>query len=226
MFWQKLPDRIAALIVVITIPLVLLLVNLYLLASPVFVNAEYARPGFPDAPGFTDSERLHFAEASLTYLRSSQGVDAIERLQHGGEPLYNWRELLHLADVKVVMYWAFLVFWVAFLLLLIAVIYILSSPTAAGRLPVYIFRGCLVIAAAMAAIAGAALFNFNGFFVFFHRVFFQGDSWLFSATDSLIRLFPLPFWIDAAAMWIMLVAAETIVVGAAAYLWPGWKHRR
>ena len=226
MFWQKLPGRIAAGIIIITMPLVLLLVNLYLLASPTFVKAEYSRPGFPASPGFTDGERLRYAEGTLTYLRSSQGIDALQKLEHGGEPLYNVRELIHLADVKAVMYWAFLAFWVAFVLLLIAAIYLLSGPGLAERLPVYVFRGCLALALLMATIAGAALFNFNGFFVFFHRVFFQGDSWLFQATDSLIRLFPLPFWVDAAVMWIVLAIAEMILVGAAAYLWPGWKHRR
>ena len=226
MFWQKLPGRLAAIAIVISTPLVLFLANLHFLASPLFIQAQYAKPGFPSAPGFTDAQRLSYATATLEYLRSGQSIQALQKLEHDGQPLYNVRELIHMADVKAVMYWAFVVFWVALAILLIAAIYVLFSPDLGHKLPVYIFDGCLVLGVIMAAIAGWALVRFDTFFVFFHRVFFVGDSWLFESTDSLIRLFPLEFWVDAALIWIVMAFAEIVLIGAAAYLWPGWKHRR
>jgi integral membrane protein (TIGR01906 family) len=39
--------------------------------------------------------------------------------------------------------------------------------------------------------------SFWQFFTIFHELFFTGGSWLFLYTDTLIRLFPLPFWQDA-----------------------------
>lgn len=53
--------------------------------------------------------------------------------------------------------------------------------------------------ATVAFVMGLGVFIAVGFPVFFtgfHRLFFQGDSWLFAYSDSLIRLFPLPFWSD------------------------------
>ena len=38
---------------------------------------------------------------------------------------------------------------------------------------------------------------FWGLFEGFHSLFFEGDSWLFLYSDTLIRLFPLRFWQDA-----------------------------
>jgi len=38
--------------------------------------------------------------------------------------------------------------------------------------------------------------NFNQLFTLFHQVFFDGDSWLFYLSDTLIRLFPIKFWQD------------------------------
>jgi len=38
--------------------------------------------------------------------------------------------------------------------------------------------------------------NFDQLFTAFHRVFFEGDTWLFYSSDSLIRLFPMPFWVN------------------------------
>jgi len=40
--------------------------------------------------------------------------------------------------------------------------------------------------------------NWDFFFTGFHRIFFEGDSWLFSTRATLIRLFPERFWFDAA----------------------------
>jgi uncharacterized membrane protein len=43
------------------------------------------------------------------------------------------------------------------------------------------------------------------FFTFFHTLFFEGDSWLFYYSDSLIRLFPIRFWQDA-FLWAAALA--------------------
>jgi integral membrane protein (TIGR01906 family) len=39
--------------------------------------------------------------------------------------------------------------------------------------------------------------SFWQFFTLFHDLFFASGSWQFEFSDSLIRLFPLPFWEDA-----------------------------
>jgi integral membrane protein (TIGR01906 family) len=105
-------------------------------------------------------------------------------------------------------------------------IYVLARRDIRDWLPKAVFWGCVVLAGAILLIGLAAVINFDFFFVLFHQMFFTGDSWLFLSTDSLIRLFPLPFWMDAAALWVILALGETVLIGAAAYLWPGWKHGR
>jgi integral membrane protein (TIGR01906 family) len=60
---------------------------------------------------------------------------------------------------------------------------------------------------------------FDTFFVGFHRTFFTGDSWLFNRSDTLIQLFPLPFWFDAAITWVGLTLGEAAILGVGAYLW-------
>jgi integral membrane protein (TIGR01906 family) len=57
----------------------------------------------------------------------------------------------------------------------------------------------------------AAVFQFV--FVGFHRMFFQGDSWLFLYSDTLIRLFPERFWLTA----FVAIVAGTIAL--ACLLW-------
>ena len=53
----------------------------------------------------------------------------------------------------------------------------------------------------MAAIMAGLIVSFSFLFVGFHRIFFEGETWLFLYSDSLIRLFPERFWRDA-FLWI------------------------
>jgi uncharacterized membrane protein len=46
---------------------------------------------------------------------------------------------------------------------------------------------------------------FDEFFIFFHSLFFEGNSWLFLFSDTLIRLFPIRFWEDA-FLWAAVIA--------------------
>jgi len=66
-----------------------------------------------------------------------------------------------------------------------------------------------------------AAVGFQTFFTLFHRVFFEGDSWLFNYTDSLIQFYPLPFWFETSLALIGLTVFEAMVVG-----WLGWRGKR
>jgi integral membrane protein (TIGR01906 family) len=60
---------------------------------------------------------------------------------------------------------------------------------------------------------------FRQFFTLFHALFFEGDSWLFLYSDTLIRLFPMRFWQDA-----FLTAALIAVAGAFGLIFALKKH--
>ena len=69
-------------------------------------------------------------------------------------------------------------------------------------------------------ILGMVAVSFNALFTAFHRLFFQGNTWLFLYSDTLIRLFPIPFWRDA----FILVGFFTIL-GAVLLILLGNKAR-
>ncbi len=56
------------------------------------------------------------------------------------------------------------------------------------------------------------LLGFDDFFVQFHSVFFDGDSWRFSTTDTLLRLYPEEFWQDTSQLAAGIVVAQAVVV--------------
>ncbi len=206
-------------VLVISIPFFLLLSNLYLLFSPSFIDYEYSKGSWPLPPRYDDHERREVAEAVLYYLRSKEEISYLGELADEGGPLFNERELIHLVDVKVLARRALLLHGVLGLLIVGAVVILLFYPKGRRVLPGSLLQGSLLTFLLFGLVGVFAAAGFDTFFVGFHRTFFEGDSWLFSPYDTLIQLFPLPFWFDAAITWVDLTLGEAAILGVGAYLW-------
>ena len=214
---ETVTHRIARLVLLLCIPLLLLLSNLYVVATPAFIRYEYGKPGFPPADFYSPAERLTLAGATLKYLRSSAGPAYLWDLRSQGQEVYNPREVQHLVDVKVVMRAAFWVHGICALLGLAAAAFLWRRSGGRSAVLRAVYQGSVALLISLAAIGVLAYTNFDVFFVFFHRIFFQGDSWLFAYSDTLIQLFPVQFWMDAAAALVLPAVAESILVGVVAY---------
>ena len=195
------------------VPLALIGAALRILLSPVFINVEYRMPYFPaDEYGMTQQERLHWAPFALKYLVNSSDISYLGDLKFDdGSPLYNERELSHMADVKKVVLGALHIWYLC--LVLLALLGLLAYR---GKwLPDFINglrRGgmwMIGLAIALGLVVGVGItINpevFWEFFTLFHKIFFTGNSWLFYYSDSLIRLFPIRFWEDA-FLWAAILA--------------------
>jgi integral membrane protein (TIGR01906 family) len=201
-------------LVVLLIPVFLLMTSIRLLLFPLYAELEYQRPGFPvDTYGFTLQDRLKWSRISLDYLVNSEGIEflAKQRLD-ANTSLYNERELSHMLDVKNLVQ-AMLIAWP---LIGIAILGVGLISMKGGWLALFwqaVGRGGLAAVGLIVAILIAVLVSFNELFTGFHKIFFTGDTWLFLFSDSLIRLFPMPFWQDAFIVMGMLVLLGGIGLG-------------
>ncbi|WKZ35460.1 MAG: TIGR01906 family membrane protein [Anaerolineales bacterium] len=194
-------------------PLALTGLALRILLTPLYYTVEYSMPYFPaDEYGFTKEDRLQWAPYAVEYLVNDEEISYLGSLQfEDGSPLYNERELRHMEDVKDVARGALHIWYVT-----LALLALFAALAWKGNwLPEYrngLRRGgwwMIGLALALAAIAGTGiLLNpdiFWSFFTAFHTLFFEGDSWLFYYSDTLIRLFPIRFWQDA-VLWAAVIA--------------------
>jgi integral membrane protein (TIGR01906 family) len=208
-------------------PLALLGAALRILLTPIYFTVEYNMPYFPaDEYGFTKEDRLRWAKPSVEYLVNSADISYLANLQFdNGMPIYNGRELNHMADVKRVVQGALRAWYAALAgLILIAILAwrqkwldeYLNGLRRGGWWMIYLAGG-------LGLIAGAGiLINpeiFWSFFTLFHEIFFEGNSWLFYYDDTLIRLFPIRFWQDA------FLCAAVLALGGGAGLAFGLKRR-
>lgn len=214
-------------LVSILIPLVLIGLAIRVLLSPFFYKLEYSMPYFPpDEYGFTREDRLIWAPYAVDYLVNDADISYLGDLRFDdGTPLYNERELRHMEDVKRITQGALRVWYLSLALLAALGVWAWSGEWWQVYLQGLKRGGWLMVGLAVTVgfivVVGIALDPnvFNTFFIAFHSLFFEGDSWLFLYSDTLIRLFPIRFWQDA-----FLIAA-VIALGGGLALGLGLKPR-
>ena len=122
-----------------------------------------------------------------------------------GEPLLSASERSHLVDVGVL-----------FRILMIAGAVSLAVLTALfirKRRWFYqaLHDGALLLGTGAALVGGAFAFAFDATFTFVHQLLFPAGNWTFNpATDRLVQLYPMNFWLLAAISFCV------VLVGAAA----------
>jgi len=185
-------------LIVILVPVLLALGAVRFLLSPLFVQIEYRTPNFPeDSYGFSFEERLKWSEVARDYILNSAGIEFLGDLTfEDGSALYNERELKHMLDVKIVVKAAMRVFYVTFAFVVLVGIWA-NRGDWWFEFRLALSRGGWLTVALIGAMVVIMLLSFNWFFVAFHKVFFEGETWIFRYSDTLIRLFPVRFWRDA-----------------------------
>ena len=214
-------NMILSWLVTIIIPMALIGLAIRVLLSPVFYQIEYNMPYFPpDEYGFTKADRLKWAPYAVNYLINSADISYLGDLKFDdGSPLYNERELSHMQDVKNVTQGALRLWYLSLALLAVLGIwarsggwwqYYLLGLQRGGWLMV----GLAILIGTIVLVGIAVNPNvFDEFFVLFHSLFFEGNSWLFYFSDTLIRLFPIRFWEDAFLLAAVIALGGGLALG-------------
>ncbi len=196
-------------------PILTVLIMVRFVMSPLFLQIEYNRPGFPeDYYGFTREDRLIYAPYALDYLINGELLTYLSDLTFpDGSPLYNERELEHMDDVQAVTRAAFLIAILSGLAAFVIAIYLARAMRI--TLVRALRRGAVILLVILASIIVLVVANWDRFFTLFHQLFFADGTWVFLYSDTLIRLFPEQFWFDAAITiggLSALVAVITLVI--------------
>jgi integral membrane protein (TIGR01906 family) len=208
----RIPRAVSWLVTLLT-PILLLGLSMRILLTPYFVRFEYNLPYFPaDEYGFTKQDRLYWSSFALDYLLNTEDIRYLGRLNfEDGTQVFNDRERAHMEDVKAVVGHALTIWQGTLLGILVIGLFawiggwlndFRQGMARGGRLMI-----ALAVTVGLIVIVGLTISSdvFWQFFTFFHKLFFEGDSWLFYYSDTLIRLFPLRFWQDA-FLWAAAIA--------------------
>jgi integral membrane protein (TIGR01906 family) len=212
---------LARLTITALVPVLLVLGGVRLLLTESYLRLEYGKPDFPaDAYGFTTEDRLRYAPFALRYLLNGEGSAYLADLRlPDGAPLFTAREVKHMDDVKTVVQAAMIALTVG--AALFVVLSALLWRTEAGRAALRggLLSGAVLMLAALGGLVVYVLLDWDHFFDSFHNLFFAEGTWRFAYSDSLLRLFPIRFWQDAALTLGGLCAAAALLILAVAWRW-------
>lgn len=204
-------------------PFLLLIGAVRLIASSAFLWVVYQRAGFPvDSFGFSTADRLTFGAYGVDYLNNTADSRYLGGLRDvAGAPMFLESEVAHMSDVKDVIGYTYLAGIILAVLALICLIYL--GKRYAGGIRRGLFAGSVATIGLIAVLGGLAIWNWEGFFTSFHQMFFANGTWTFSYSDTLIRLYPPQFWVDAG------IGIGALVLGAAILTliitWPTARRR-
>jgi integral membrane protein (TIGR01906 family) len=213
--------RLARILLIVCVPVLLVATPLYLLVRPGYAHRAYARPAFPESVRFTREERQRLSDTLIDFLRGRVTLEEMAALRtDAGAVALTAEEVEHMADVKQVTDGFFLAHGVALALAALASLLLLRSRPLAWAHGIRLGIGVTV--GLIALVAVTALADFDLFFTFFHRIFFQEGTWTFPWEDTLIQLYPLPFWTRAVLDFSLAIVAGAVVL----YLASRWVEAR
>ncbi len=220
---KPVAPRVMQVLLAVCFPVILLVLAVRAVTSPLFLWVEYNRPGFPgDGYGFSTDDRMTYGSYAVDYLGNWSNPRYLgELVNRSGEKLFKDGEVSHMADVKLVILSAFAAGVVLGLLSLIAILYLRRRSTGGVRRG--LFAGSIATLVIVIGLGVLAFLGWEQFFTEFHRVFFANGTWTFSLQDTLIRLFPGQFWVDAGIVigaLVLLAAILTLIL-----TWPTRKRR-
>ncbi|WP_018774676.1 TIGR01906 family membrane protein [Arthrobacter sp. 131MFCol6.1] len=215
--------RVLQVLLAVFYPVILLVLAVRAVTSPLFLWVEYNRPGFPgDGYGFSTDDRMTYGSYAVDYLSNWSGPRYLgDLVDQSGERLFKDGEVSHMADVKAVILSTFGAGTLLILLGLAAVIYLKRRHSGGVRRS--LFAGSLVTLALIIGLGTLAVLGWEQFFTDFHRIFFANGTWTFTLQDTLIRLFPGQFWMDAGiaiGSLVLLASLVTLVL-----TWPTRRRR-
>nr|WP_254703333.1 TIGR01906 family membrane protein [Pseudarthrobacter sp. C4D7] len=220
---KPVAPRVMQVVLAIIYPFILLILAVRAVTTPLFLWVEYNRPGFPgDGYGFSTDDRMTYGSYAVDYLTNWAGPRYLgDLVQRGGDKLFKDGEVSHMADVKTVILSTFGAGVLLLLLALIAILYLRRRSN--GGIRRGLFAGSAITLVVILGLGTLAALGWQQFFTEFHRIFFADGSWTFSLDDTLIRLFPSQFWIDAGigiGGMVLLASIVTLVL-----TWPTRRRR-
>ena len=222
---MRIVRLLAAAVFVICVPLAISLTNLRLMAlDAATYEWGFQTFGASAKTGMSQAELRTAAAQLIAYI--DRGEPITLQVDKDGQvaPLFNSREMAHMADVRALFQLGFLaqetsLAYLAAFTVVSFVIYGLTGLRATGR---YLLIGGLLTVVLLLSLFIAAQSNFDSLWTQFHLLSFSNDLWqLDPRTDYMIRLFPEAFWLQVVvtgALRSLVAALSAIVLGTAIVL--------
>lgn len=133
------------------------------------------------------------------------------------EPNFNYKEILHMEDVKVLFSWGKIIRNISLVLTIILGSYFYSKKE--KKYAKFILIGLFVNWIILIALAFMIYFDFSKYFTIFHHIFFSNDLWLLNPkTDLLIQMLPEAFFMTMASRIVVFFLVFLTLIQLVLYM--------
>ncbi|MBI4310877.1 MAG: TIGR01906 family membrane protein [Chloroflexi bacterium] len=153
------------------------------------------------------------------------------RVEVAGEriPLFDEREVVHMADVKqlVQLVYRLQEGCFLFLFLWLTLGFFVQGSDFIPKTRRLLLQTSVLTMVIIGAAGVAALIAFQPLFLIFHQLSFANDFWLLDPrTSFLLRMFPQQFWIESTLLIGAATIAEALAIAVAITLLTWWRQWR
>ncbi len=184
-----------------------------------FYKNEYRKIGNAEYIGVSDEDLDRMTDVLLDYLKDRDLTLDIEAKVKGKErQIFNQRERDHMVDVRNLYLGAMTVRKVSFVLFTVLLIYTLYKKSTIGEYLKAYKVAMSVWGLLFVTIGIACIIDFDGFWYFFHTIFFTNDLWLLDMnTDILLMMVPGQFFFDLVMRIVIFAILSLVIVFAILY---------
>jgi integral membrane protein (TIGR01906 family) len=218
---MRILSIVAKWLFMLCLPILLLTASLGWAANSLWLyKYGFEKYNISQATDLASSELDKAARGLIGYFNSNEEYISLTVVKDG-EPfvLFNQREIVHLKDVKGLI-------WLDYRVLLGTLVYVLAYAAVClfwrkrrywRRLAWGVVGGGGITLALMLALGLGTLFSFDQLFWQFHLISFSNQLWLLDPTkDYLKMLFPDGFFYDAALFCAAITTGLAIILGGVA----------
>jgi len=215
--------RLAALLLVVAVPLFLIASNVrWAVNEPRLYDYGFTSLDIPRATGLPLEELRRVAARIRQYFNDDRDLLDL-RVRQGDQEveLFSRREVLHMRDVKGLVRGVYRVQEVAGLYLLLAILGTLLLGRRRGLAPLLrLLRwGALLTLVLVAVVGIASAVAWQQVFLLFHLLSFRNLLWVLNPQrDYLIRMFPPGFFLRATLLIALATVVEALLLGLLATL--------
>ncbi len=177
-----------------------------------FYKNSFEKYQIEDATGKGIDELVTISEAIVSYLKNKGGNQLLE-------PYFNEKEVLHMEDVQKLFYLNRAIKYIGITIYLGIFIYLnkIKDYKSIGQA---FFIGPFLNYAIFIILGILATIDFNKYFTYFHKIFFNNDLWLLDPrTDLMIQMLPEEFFIDMSKSILLSFLIYMAILQVAGYLY-------
>ncbi|MBQ3272022.1 MAG: TIGR01906 family membrane protein [Solobacterium sp.] len=193
-----------------------------------FYRKEYAKDSTAERIGMSENDLYNATDVLLDYLQMERDDIRVTATVNGYvREVYDKRETMHMVDVRNLYQNALKARNIALIFgtVLLAAAWLMIRSDHRTMLKKGLRSGVSLLGVVIRMIVVWCLADFNGFWLFFHEVFFDNDLYLLDPNVSImINMFPSVFFFDLVLRIIVMFTGFLVLLTLLIYKLPGRKR--